>query len=349
MTCRQIFAVLLLAMAGLEGCRSKPREPEDPLSSSFYRFRMDAGLFSASGHLVLFADKWSDVPNAFVYDISTGKSMPVTKSKTPTYPISFLPRQEGVMYRAQPEKDSVDHLYVQVSGQAATDLTPWQGIQAAFYEWASDRRTFYFGSNKNDRRYMQVFRMDLQDNTAVSMLATQDMRFATASPDGRYFALWNRVSAAKSAAWVYDFGTKNLDKIAPQGDGGIAIPQFFDAHDFLYYLTNSNSSTLSLVKYDFATKIQTTVYAPSQTLVYARISANQHYVVAGIHDGVSVTSRLLDLSAEPWKEVPLPKPGQILDISPDGKLVLYDADSENNSKGLQIYNLETKEVRKIQS
>jgi len=216
-----------------------------------------------------------------------------------------------------------------------------------FFGWGQDKGSFYFGSNKEDKRFLYLYQMNVTDKTPVLALETQDMRFTCSSQRGRYLALWRRLSASKSAAWVYDFGTKNLDKIAPLKDDAMAVPQFFDADDLLYYVTNEDTPVLSLAKYDFQKKAHTLANTVGEPIVFARQSANRRYIVIAVQHGNRLISRLFDVSGDTWKEINLAQPGLILDISADGKLMLYNTGSENDSRDLELYNLETKEVHRI--
>jgi len=85
---------------------------------------MDSGLFSADGRRVLFADNLGDISNVFVYDVQADKATAVTNSKRPAYPISFVPGNGRLMYRARPENQSVEHLFIHEAGSPDTDLTP---------------------------------------------------------------------------------------------------------------------------------------------------------------------------------------------------------------------------------
>jgi hypothetical protein len=115
----------------------------------------------------------------------------------------------------------------------------------------------------------------------------------------------------------------------------------------LYYVTNEDTPLLSLAKYDFQKKAHTLATAVGEPILFARQSANPRYVVIAVQHGNRLISRLFDVSGDAWKEINLAQPGLILDISADGKLMLYDMGSENGSEDLQLYNLGTKEVHRI--
>ncbi len=343
---RQVLLAIFLPAVLTIGCSRSSPAPEDPVSSNLHKFRMDGGLFSRDGKRVLFTGILGEVPNVFVWDIQTGNVSPVTTSKRPAYPISFLPDDGRLLYRTQAEGQSEEHLFLHGSTGPDTDLTPWDGVQAVFYGWAQ-KGSFYLGSNKDDRRFLYLYSMNIADKTPVLVLETQDMQFTASSRTGRYLALWRRLSASKGAVWVYDFGSKALDKMAPVKDDAVAVPQFFDAADLCYFLTNENMPVLALAKYDLLKKVRTRVYTAGRSIIFARQSANERYLVIGVQQGDHVISRLFDTSNDDLKEIPLTEPGLILDISPDGRFALYNTDGEGDFRGLQLYNIETREVRKI--
>jgi hypothetical protein len=327
------------------GCSRKAAAPDDPVGSNLHKFRLDGGLFSSDGKRVLFTGTLGDVPNIFAWDLQNGNVSPVTTSRKPAYPISFLP-DGRILYRMQ--SDGVEHLFVHATSGADDDLTPWPGVQAVFYAWDQQKKgSFYLGSNKDVRRYLYLYSMSISDKTPVLVLETQDMQFVASSRTDRYLALWRRFSANKSAVWVYDFGTKSLDKMAPAKDDSVGVPQFFDAEDSLYYLTNEDMPVAALSKYDLKKKVGARVHISGQSIVFARQSVNQRFFVIGVQQGDRLVSRLFDTSNNNWNEIALNEPGLILDISVDGKYLLYNTNGESDSKGLQVYNIETKELRKL--
>jgi len=342
------FIALLCILVATIGCSRKPQEPEDSPGRNLYNFRMDGALFSRDEKRVLFTGELAGVLNVFIFNIETGASTPLTKAKTPAYPLSFALDDRNVLCRSSPQGESAEHLFRVEAGGAVTDLTPWRGVQSVFYSWATDRRSFYFGSNKDDRRFLYVYRMDITDKSYSTVLQTQDMRFAASSRTGRELALWKYISADKSELYLYDFETKTLDKVAPEKGNAVSVPQFFDAgQDLLYYLTNEGSRVLSLVKYDVQKKVRSPAYTAGQQIAFARQSSNQRYFVVGVRQGDRLISRLFDIAGSSWIEVPINQPSLILDISPSGRYMLYTTGGDASARDLQLYNLETREVRKI--
>jgi Tol biopolymer transport system component len=349
MTIRAMWLISASFIAVLScGCSPKPPEPEDAVRQNLHRFRMDGALFSTDEKRILIDGDVGGVPNVFVFDMETGGSVPVTKAKTPAYAISFALGNEKIVYRARPQNESVEHLFERGPDGKETDLTPWNGVEAQFYSWAEDRRSFYFGSNKDDRRFMYVYRMDITNKSYTTVLQTQDMRFAASSRDGLRVALWKYTSPSKSEVYLYDFQTKSLDKLPQEGNAPVSVPQVFDAgEDVLYYLANGGSRALSLAKYDFRKKVSSSVSTLPEPIVFARQSSNRRYLVLGVKQGERVVSKLLDTKADPWSEVPLQQPLLILDISPSGRYLLYTSSGDSGVKDLHLYDLTTKQVRRI--
>lgn len=344
---KRLIASLCILVPTL-GCSRKAQEPEDSPGHNLYKFRMDGALFSRDEKRVLFTGELAGVLNVFTFNIETGASTPLTKAKTPAYPISFVLDDRNVMYRSSPQGESAEHLFRLGAGGTVTDLTPWPGAESVFYSWAADRSSFYFGSNKDDRRFLYVYRMDITDKSYSTVLQTQDMRFAASSRTGRNLALWKYISADKSELYLYDFETKTLDKVAPETGNAVSVPQFFDAgQDLLFYLTNEGSRVLSLVKYDVQKKLRSPAYTAGQQIVFSRQSSNQRYVVIGVRQGDRLISRLFDTAGSSWIEIPISQPGLILDISPSGRYMLYTTSGAARASDLQLYDLETKKVRKI--
>ena len=56
--------------------------------------------------------------------------------------------------------NELNHIYVK-NATKITDLTPYEGANSSFYGWAKNNESFFFGSNKRDNRFFDIYEMNI--------------------------------------------------------------------------------------------------------------------------------------------------------------------------------------------
>ena len=85
--------------------------------------------------------------------------------------------------------DEIDHLFVRELDGSVKDITPFEGVKSNFYGWSKDKKYLYYGSNKRDPRFFDVYKMDIADYSSNLLYQNNDgLNFSGMSDDENYFA-----------------------------------------------------------------------------------------------------------------------------------------------------------------
>ena len=76
---------------------------------------------------------------------------------------SYFPNDDRILFSADGNGDEIDHLFMISTDGSITDLTPEKGAKSSFYGWNADKSGFYYGSNKRDPRFFDVYEMNIND------------------------------------------------------------------------------------------------------------------------------------------------------------------------------------------
>src|SRR5689334_5210086 len=150
--------------------------------------RVVRSSFSADEKRILFSSNESGVFNAYSVPVSGGKPVALTKSKDPTYSVSYFPRDDRILYTRDSGGDEQNHLYLRTLDGAEKDPTPGK-LKATFLDWARDLSAFYVETNERDPKFFDVYRYDAK--TLARTLVFQNpggYQFADVSADGKWIA-----------------------------------------------------------------------------------------------------------------------------------------------------------------
>ena len=121
------------------------------------------GSFSPDNSKLLISSNRSGIYNMYTIPSSGGEMTPITSSDSSSiFAISYFPNDNRMLYRADGNGDEIYHLYLRDIDGSTKELTPDEGARAGFYGWAHDGKSFYYGSNKRNPQYMDVYEMDIE-------------------------------------------------------------------------------------------------------------------------------------------------------------------------------------------
>ena len=147
--------------------------------------------FSNDERSILFSSDKTGIFNAYVVDIQSSQISQLTNSDTNSiFTISFFPNDDRILYRSDQGGNELYHIFVRNTDGSVRNLT--QGIKerAMFYGWAHDEKSFYYGSNKRDPRYMDVYEMDINTFNQKLIFKNNDgYSFGSVSNDERFLSL----------------------------------------------------------------------------------------------------------------------------------------------------------------
>jgi len=191
--------VVLFSVALIWGCKEqKPTEPSIAETMKTYTIEqmMDneaigGGSFSPDKSKMLISSNRSGIYNMYTVPTSGGEMMPVTESDSSSvFAISYFPKDERMLFRMDGNGDEIYHIYLRDTDGSHKDLTPYEGARANFSGWTKDKSSFLFSSNKRDKRFSDLYEMDLETLTPKMLYQNNDGYFVGGlSDDKNYLSL----------------------------------------------------------------------------------------------------------------------------------------------------------------
>lgn len=311
------------------------------------------GSFSPDEKYILFTSNQSGVYNAYSMNIDTKNVKQLTNStKSAMYAISYFPKDKRILLAADNEGDEVYHIFMLDTAGNKTDLTPDSVARSTFYTWAHDQNSFFFGSNKRNKRFMDLYEMNL-NNFEAQLIYKNDSAYSIGaiSKDKRFIAFRKTYIRQNSDMFLYDRETKNL-KLLSEHTGNINFTptEFSIDGKFLYYLTDKDNEFSYLMKYNLETGESTEVYKDKWDLSYAYHSHNSKYFIVGINQDAQTKIKIFDTQNND-KEIEFPdfKGANVIEvtISNSEKNMSFYLSQSNATPDLYVYNFENKTYKKL--
>lgn len=308
------------------------------------------GSFSMDNSTLLVSSNRTGIYN--VYSVSTkgGEMTPITQSDTTSYfANAYFPEDNRILLSADGNGDEIDHLYVRELDGSVKDITPDEGVKSDFYGWSKDDKYLYYGSNKRDRRFFDVYKMSIEDYSSEMLYQNNDgMNFSGMSDDENYFALSKTVNTNDSDLFVYNATTKETTKINANLSANSA-QEFSKDNSTFYYTTDDGSEFAYLMSYNLNTNEKTKVIEKSWDILGSGLTSNGKYMVIYVNEDGKNAIDVLD--AQTMKPIELPnfdgKSITSVGFSDDERWMRMYVGGSNSPSDMYTYNLETKEQNRI--
>lgn len=311
---------------------------------------INGGSFSPDNSKLLISSNRSDIFNVYTIPSTGGEMTPITQSdSTSIFAESYFPNDERMLFSADGNGDEIDHLFVRELDGTIKDVTPEKGAKSSFYGWTAEKTGFYYGSNKRDARYFDVYEMDITDYKSKLIYQNNDgLDFRGISNDKNYIALVKSLNTNDNDLFIYNLKTKEKIKINENQSGNAAEDFSKDSSSF-YYTTDDGSEFSYLMKYDLNTKEKTKVLEKSWDISGAGFTDKGTYMVVYVNeDGKNVIEVMNAKTMEP---VALPDFGNksitSVSFSNDETWMRMYVGGSNSPSDLYTYNLNTNEQFKL--
>ncbi len=192
---KTLFLTLLVV---LWNCKEKPQENAVAKNLKTYTIEqmMDnenvgGGSFSPDLSTLLVTSNRSGIYNMYTVPVNGGEFQPVTESDSSSvFAISYFPEDERMLFRMDNNGDEIYHIFLREEDGTYRDLTPYEGARSLFYGWADDEKGFFFGSNKRDSRFIDLYKVDLETFTPELLYQNeQGYDIGAISRDEKYLTL----------------------------------------------------------------------------------------------------------------------------------------------------------------
>ena len=351
-------ALLLLFVVFTYSCKKDANEnqaaKQDVTQYTIEQFMnneaIGGGSFSHDNSKLLISSNRTGIFNTYTIPTTGGDMTPITSSDSTSYfAQSFFPSDDRMLISADGNGDEIDHIYVRELDGTIKDITPEKQAKSNFYGWSKDNNHFYYGSNKRDPRYFDVYKMNIADYEPTLIYQNNDgLDFNEISNDENYFALSKSVNTNDSDLFLYDVKTKEMIKINDTLSANFA-QDFSEDNATFYYTTDEGSEFSYLMSYNINSKEKSKVIEKSWDISGAGFTNNGSYMVVYINDDGKNVIEVLDTNTMNPIELPDFEDKSITSVtfSDDEKWMRMYVGGSNTPSDLYTYNFETKEQHKL--
>ncbi len=349
--------VTLVLLVLFISCKKEKQTKEIALNLKEYTIEqfMDneavgGGSFSPDKSKLLVSSNRSGIYNMYTVPTTGGDFTPITASDSSSiFGISYFPNDERMLYRADNNGDEIYHLYLRDIDSTITELTPDEGARASFYGWSHDGKSFMYGSNKRDKRYMDVYEMTI-GNMSSELIYQNDegYNFNAISSNKNLLALSKVINTNDSDIFIYNRTDKSLTKIN-ENQSGNSAQDFTLNNKTLYYTTDDGAEFSYVMKYDIATEKKEKVLEKPWDINGIYFTHNEKYMVSFINEDAKNAIEILDMGSGENIELPDFQNGSITSVglSRDETMMRMYVGGSNSPSNLFTYNLANKEQHQL--
>lgn len=302
--------------------------------------------FSHGEKTILFSSNKTGIYNAFTIPVEGGEPTQLTYSEDDAiFALSFFPEDNRILYSSDKGGNEINHIYLRDEDGTVRDLTPEEKEKASFYGWAFDQKSFFYGSNKRDPRFFDIYEMDIETFTP-KMIYQNDAGYelASISRDKKYFAFFKAITTNNSEMYLYDRKAKEMKYLSPhEGDVQYQPQTFSPDSKNLYYLTDEDSEFTYLKRYDIEAGQKDTVEQYDWDIWYTYFSRNGKYRVVGINEDARTVIKVYDTSTNQPLKLPELPGGNIssVNISKSEKIMAFYFNGSRSPNNLFVYNFDS--------
>ena len=308
------------------------------------------GSFSTDNSSLLVSSNRSGIYNVYTIAVKGGEMNAITKSDSTSISAnSYFPNDNRMLLSADGNGDEIDHLFVRELDGTINDITPEKGAKSGFYGWSDDDQYLYFGSNKRNPRYFDIYKMSIEDYSS-EMIYQDDsgLNFSGMSSDENYFAVTKSLNTNDSDLSLYNVKTKEMFQVNTNQSANSA-QDFSKDNSTFYYTTDDGAEFAYLMSYNLETQEKKKVIEKSWDISGAGFTSQGTYMVVYVNDDGKNAIEVLD--SKTMKPIDLPDFGDksitSVGFSDDEKWMRLYVGGSNSPSNLYTYNFETKEQKKL--
>ncbi len=305
--------------------------------------------FSPDKSTVLMTSNRSGIYNMYTTPTQGGEFTPITTSDSSSvFGISYFPKDDRILFRMDGNGDEIYKIYVKdTSGIKA--LTPEKNVRALFRGWAKDGKSFFYGSNERDSKFMDHYEMNIDDFSSKVIFENKDgMQFGGMSEDKTYIALTKSINTNDSDLYVLNTNTKEKVKINDNVSGN-APEDFSPDGKSLYYTTDDNAEFSYLMKYNLEDGTKEKVIEKDWDIASFYFTRNGKYQVMFTNEDAKTVMEVKDVATGNKINFPSIEGQQInsANFSRDESMALLRVGGSNMPTNSYAYDLETKKYTKL--
>ncbi|GAA4274860.1 S9 family peptidase [Aquimarina gracilis] len=306
--------------------------------------------FSPDKSTVLMTSNRSGIYNMYTTPAEGGELIPVTKSDSSSvFGISYFPEDDRILFRMDGNGDEIFKIFVKDSS-GIKRLTPEKNVRALFRGWAKDGKSFFYGSNERNPKFMDHYEMDISNNFESKIIYEnkEGLDFTGMSDDRKYVALRKSINTNDSDLYILNTKTKEKIKINDNVSGNSAR-DFSPDGKYFYYTTDDNSEYAYLMRYNLQDGTKEKVIEKKWDISAFYFTRNGKYQVMFTNEDAKTVMTVTEVATGNIIEFPSIDNQQILSagFSRDETMVLLRVGGSNTPTNSYAYDLSTKKYYKL--
>ncbi len=307
------------------------------------------GSFSPDNTKLLVTSNRTGIYNMYTVSTIDGEFTPITASdSTSVFSVLYFSNDERMLFSADGNGDEINHLFLRDLDGSITDLTPNEGAKASFYGWTKDKKSLFYGSNKRDSKYFDVYKMSIDDFKSELVYQNNDgLNFSGISDDENFIALSKSLNTNDSDLFIYNIKTEKKTKVNDNLSANSA--QAFSIDNSVFYYTTDDGAEFSyLMTYDLNTNEKKKVLEKSWDISGIAFTDNGTYMVVYVNEDGKNAIEVIDVASQKPIDLPDFEGKSIISIafSNDETMMRLYAGGSNSPSDLYSYNLESKTFTK---
>jgi len=308
-----------------------------------------ANGYSPDKSQVLMTSNRSGIFNMYTLPSKGGEAVQITQSDSASvFGISFFPEDDRILFRMDGNGDEIFKIFMK-EGDYVQRLTPAENVRALFRGWSQDGKSFFYGSNERNPRFMDHYEMNISDFESTLIYQNEDgLDFGGMSNDRQYIALTKAVNTNDTDLFLMNTKTGEKTKIndVPSGNS----PQDFSPDSkYFFYTTDDNSEFSYVMRYDIATGEKTKVIEKDWDITNYFFTQTGKYQLTFSNEDARTIMQVTDVASGENVEFPQIEGQDISSarFSRDDSRAILVVGGSNRPTNSYAYNIASKEYHQL--
>ncbi|NNE03861.1 MAG: S9 family peptidase [Eudoraea sp.] len=308
------------------------------------------GSFAPDKSKLLVSSNRSGIYNMYTVPVAGGDLMPVTASDSSSvFAISYFPEDERMLFRMDNNGNELYHIYLRNTDGTHQDLTPDEGARSLFYGWSQDDKSFFYGSNKRDNRFIDFYEMNLETYTPTLVYQNDEgYNIEGISHDKNYLALSKTINTNDSDLYLFNLQNSELIKINSNQSANSAQDFSIDNNSF-FYTTDDGSEFSYLMKYSLIDGSTEKVMERDWDINGSYFTDNGKYMVTYINEDAKNSIEVKEMATGENISLPVLENASITNVSfsDDESMMRFYAGGSHTPSNLYVFDIASGEQTKL--
>ena len=351
------LCLLFLSILVFASCKEATKEA-DPVKKEIAQYSIEqfmdnenafANSYNAAKSSILMTSNRSGIYNMYTMAASGGEMTRITESDSASvFGISYFPEDDRILFRMDGNGDEIFKIFMK-DGDNIQALTPVEKVRALFRGWSKDGKSFFFGSNERDPKFMDHYEMDIATLTSKMIYQVEEgFDFAGMSEDRKHIALVSPVNTNDTDLYLFNTETGTKTKVNDALSGN-SPEDFSPDGTSMYYTTDDGGEFSYVMKYNIADGSKEKVAAKDWDIQGYSFTESGAYQVTFINEDGKNVVEVHDTASGADIEFPDFDSKEITSVSfsRDDSMALLRVGGSHTPSDSYTYNLESKELIRL--